>query len=181
MLGMDVYAAIGDFALKLPSAYMRYLFRFMPYEGHADLTTMHKRIQTPPYVIATPSVRFTDLRPFQNNGPLLMLFSDGVDHLVDGYFVFSAGTSRNGDACDVVSRLLQDHADPAVEDLLGHKTQPRWSGDEGNRAVDVLGNLMGGLDSDRLQKMTDQTRFADKTTSPVFFVDDVTIVICAFC
>ncbi|TBU55336.1 hypothetical protein BD310DRAFT_1029655, partial [Dichomitus squalens] len=114
-----------DLLLQLPSPYLQRLFRFLPYEGHADLTTMHKRIKTPPYypthelakdldyVIATPSVQSTDLRPFRDSDPLLMLFSDDVDHIINGYFVFGAGTSGNGDACEVVSKLLQDCPDPS--------------------------------------------------------------------
>lgn len=44
--------------------------------------------RTPPYIIATPSLRYVDLQPFRACKPVLLLFTDGVDNLVSGRFLF---------------------------------------------------------------------------------------------
>ncbi|KAI0787834.1 protein serine/threonine phosphatase 2C [Fomes fomentarius] len=167
--------AIGDFSLKLPSTYLSHLFKYLPHTGSLPLEGIPERIKTPPYVIATPSVQFTDLEPLKDSKPIIALYSDGVDLLVDGYVVFRRGTSSEADSTDIVAKLLQDQVDPSVEEVLGHKIDLRWSGAQKNKAVDVLGNLIGGVNTERLEMMLDKELFAKG--NPMFYVDDTTIVL----
>ncbi|RPD61194.1 protein serine/threonine phosphatase 2C [Lentinus tigrinus ALCF2SS1-7] len=171
--------AIGDFALKLPSSYMSHLLKYLPTTGKMPLDGIPERIKTPPYLIATPSVQFTDLEPVWDRAPTVLLFSDGVDLLVDGSTLFHPGVSSNADPCDIVSKLLQDKVDTSVEEVLGHGIDPHWSGPEGNKALDLLGNLIGGKDAERLELMMDQECMANiKSERPSpFYVDDVAIVV----
>ncbi|KAI0711970.1 protein serine/threonine phosphatase 2C [Cerioporus squamosus] len=168
---------IGDFSLKLPSTYMSHLLRYLPTTGKMPLDGIPERIKTPPYLISTPSVQFTDLEPVWNNAPAVVLFSDGVDLLVDGHTLFRPGVSSNADPCDVVSKLLQEDVDPSLREILGHGVDAHWSGSEGNRALDVLGNLIGGTNTERLEMLLDQERMANKKAEHPFYVDDVAIIV----
>ncbi len=170
-----LHVAIGDFSLKLPSTYLSHLFKYLPHTGSLPLEGIPERIKTPPYVIATPSVQFTDLEPLKDSKPIIALYSDGVDLLVDGYVVFRRGTSSEADSTDIVAKLLQDQVDPSIEEVLGHKIDLRWSGAQKNKAVDVLGNLIGGVNTERLEMMLDKELFAKG--KPMFYVDDTTIVL----
>ena len=158
---------------------MSHLLRYLPTTGKMPLDGVPERIKTPPYLITSPSVQFTDLEPVWNSAPNLVLFSDGVDLLVDGSTLFRPGTSSNADPCDVVSKLLQEMVDPSVEKILGHGVHSHWSGPESNRALDLLGNLIGGMDAGRLELMLDQERMADSKAEHPFYIDDVAIVVCS--
>lgn len=170
-------AAIGDFALKLPSTYLSHLFSFLPHTGSLPIDKIPERIKTPPYLIATPSVQLTDLEPVWDKKPVVTLFSDGVDLLVDGYTVFRRGSSSGADPCEIVCKLLEDEVDPAVEETLGHPVDLRWSGAQGNKAVDVLGNLIGGTSAERLGMMLDQEILAKRDLESMFYVDDTAVVV----
>ena len=166
--------AIGDLALKMDGAYMRHLFQFVP--GHGTLSQFANRVVSPPYVSATPSLRFLDLDPIWGYDPILVLHSDGVDSLVDGEVVFSPGVSRKIKPLDVVCTLLPNQLfDHQVEAMLGHKLEPQWSRNEENMAIDILGNLLGGANAERLEMVMDRRRL--QAAEPVFIIDDVTIVV----
>ncbi|KAI0635788.1 hypothetical protein C8Q77DRAFT_1051897 [Trametes polyzona] len=169
---------IGDFSLKLHASYLTHLFRYTPYGDRNPHIVEHApKIITPPYLIAEPSVRFADLEPVWGPQTNILLFTDGVDDLVDGYRTFTPQQHRGANPLDVVSALLADEIDPWVEDVLGHKVEPRWSREINNRAVDVLGNLLGGTNVERLEKVTDQHVLRNPEGWP-FYVDDTTVVVC---
>ncbi|KAI0324318.1 protein serine/threonine phosphatase 2C [Cubamyces sp. BRFM 1775] len=173
---LSVARAIGDFSLKLPSSYLSHLFRFLPeLDGYA-FSEYIPRIVTPPYVSSEPSVRFTDLHPMWRPENKIFLFTDGVDNLVDGWLVFKPKQHSGADPVQTVADLLCDDINPRVEDVLGHKVVPRWSGEEGNRATDVLGNLLGGEDVERLEMVTDLDRLNCKEGWP-FHIDDVSLIV----
>ncbi|KAL1949344.1 hypothetical protein VTO73DRAFT_8225 [Trametes versicolor] len=154
MLGV---LAIGDFALKLRSSYLTNLFRFIPY-GHAFGLSRHaSKIVTPPYIIAEPSVRFVDLEPV--------------------YFVFTPEKHSGADPVNIVSSLLSGEVDHEVERALGHPIDPHWSGAENNRAVNILGNLLGGTDVERLEMVTDEGRLQDIGEDWQFHIDDTSIIV----
>lgn len=126
---------------------------------------------TPPYLIARPSVRHVDLKPlWDRRGLHVVLFSDGVDNLVTGRWVFHPSAPSKANPLQVVSSLLDEDEDVAAVllDELGHGVEPRWSG---NRALDVLGNLVGGTDAERLR------RVLDVVEDPEMYVDDTSIVV----
>ncbi|EIW57414.1 uncharacterized protein TRAVEDRAFT_125324 [Trametes versicolor FP-101664 SS1] len=154
--------------------------RFMWAAGVSDSTDapfddIIPRIKTPPYIVNGPSVCFTDLAHFWPRQSKIFLFSDGVDNLVDGWLVFKPREHSGGDPVDVVSALLADHIEPRIEGILGHPVIPRWSGEENNLAVDVLGNLLGGTDVERLEAVTDLERL-NKPGWP-FHIDDTSIIV----
>ncbi|KAI0329120.1 hypothetical protein GY45DRAFT_1253619, partial [Cubamyces sp. BRFM 1775] len=175
---MSVARAIGDFALKLPSAYLANLFQHLGFECEPPMSTYIPKIISPPYMTAEPSVRFTDLQPFWTNGTKLFLYTDGVDNLVDGSLLFTPQKSSGADPIQIVAELLATDIDPHVEQVLGHEVEPRWSRENENRAMDVMGNLLGGKNVDRLEMATDQRRLSnvDKSSWP-FHVDDTTIIV----
>jgi pyruvate dehydrogenase phosphatase len=135
-----------------------------------------KHSKTPPYIIATPSLRFVDLKPLRDCHPILLLFTDGVDNLVSGKFVFQA-VPRKEEPSAVVGSLLGDIVGGHVEGILGHSIEPKWHGCDGNRAIDVLGNLLGGTDIRRLS-MTMNPEIISDADDAKFYIDDTSIIVC---
>lgn len=164
--------------MKLHSSYLANLFQYLPrYERHCPFAKYAPKILTPPYITSEPSVRFTDLHSVWRPDSKIFLFTDGVDNLVDGWLVFKPREHSGADPVDVVSALLAgDQVDPRIEEILGHKVVPRWSGQENNRATDVLGNLLGGEDVERLEMVTDLNRLDDQVGWP-FHIDDTSIIV----
>lgn len=119
-------------------------------------------------------MRFVDLRPVWRNDPIILLFSDEVDVLVDGDYVYSPDKPSKLDPMDIVPALLSDTVDPRVETALGHEIEPKWSRAENNMTVDILGNLLGGANAERLEMVIDRERL--RTDDPIFDIDDTTIV-----
>ncbi len=171
------HLAIGNYAFKCPASYSKYLFKFLPWSGETDFNVLAKRIKKPPYMSAEPSVKFVDLQPYRSKHPVLTIFTDGVDNVVDGKWVFRPGSPSGADPCEVVSKLLQFEMDPSLEELLGHHIEPRWSRSEGNKAVDILGNLVGGTNADRLKMVLDQDRLVDEDPVSGLYIDDVSIIV----
>lgn len=109
-----------------------------------------------------------------------MVFSDGVDNLVRGDAVFHSGAPCKVDPCEMVSALLQDNIENSVAfKELGHPVQSKWNGENENRAVEVLGNLLGGTDISRLEACLDQEKLAQLEGPTPFHIDDVTIILCS--
>ncbi|EIW57438.1 protein serine/threonine phosphatase 2C [Trametes versicolor FP-101664 SS1] len=163
---------IGHVPLKMEHAYMENLFRHVHIDNDVQLSDLVGKIRLPSYLTAEPEVHFVDLKPVWGRDPVLLLFTEGVDHLVDDSFVFNPGTSRGVDTLDIVPALLSDSPDSTVEAILGHDVLPRWSGAERNRAFDVLGNLLGGRNTNRLREVlqkplseAERNRFVIRDTS----------------
>ncbi|KAI0711971.1 protein serine/threonine phosphatase 2C [Cerioporus squamosus] len=169
--------AIGNFAFKAPSSYTKYLFKYLPWSGETDFGALAKRIRKPPYMSSRPDVKFVDLQSYRGKNPVLTIFTDGVDNIVDGRWVFRPGSPSGADPCEVVSRLLDGETDPSLEELLGHRIEPRWSRSEGNKAVDILGNLIGGTQADRLETILDQDRLVDEDPDSGLYIDDISIIV----
>ncbi|OJT03702.1 hypothetical protein TRAPUB_5629 [Trametes pubescens] len=163
--------AIGDFSFKLHREYTRHIFRHI----NPKYAQLYERLRTPPYIIAEPSVRFVDLRPVWRKDPMLILFSDGVDLLVDGDFVFSPDKPSKLDTMDIIPALLSRTVDPRVGGALGHGIEPGWSRAGDNMAIDIIGNLLGGIDAERLEMVMDHQRLLAE--DPIFHIDDTTIVV----
>ena len=173
-------AAIGDFPFKLHPAYSNYLFRFMSAVGKPRVKeSFIDRIISPPYLTADPSVCFVDLEPLWHLNPFLMLYSDGVDNLVNHCKYLTPWRSSYVVPSRMLAVLLQDDVDEGVEELLGYPIDLRWSGSVSNRAVDILGNLVGGRSTNILQMVLDQHLLADRHGCPELYIDDTSIVICS--
>lgn len=175
----DTLPAIGDYSLKFRVAYLANLFRYLPGLEEAPFHKYIPKIKTPPYIIGWPSARFTDLEPYWSRGLKVFLFSDGVDNIVDGWQVFKPREHSGADPIDVVAALLADgEIEPRVAGILGNPAVPRWSGEEENRAVDVLGNLLGGPDVERLERVTDLKLLTDDAPGcHPFHIDDTSIIV----
>ncbi len=163
--------------MKFRASYLTNLFNFTPYGDTFRILKYAPKIVTPPYVIAEPSVRFVDLEPIWGEQNKLLLFTDGVDNLVDGNLVFNPEKHSGADPVDIVSALLSDEVDPEVQRVLGHPIDPHWSGDVDNKAIDILGNLLGGTDVERLEMVTDEERLRDTGEGWPFHIDDTSIFV----
>lgn len=153
------------------------LFRYVP-STHRNFAPIIEHNKTPPYVSARPSVQYVDLQPLWDKKPIITLFSDGVDNIVNGAAVFRPNSPWTIDPSQAVSALLEETIDPYVEKELGHPIKSRWNGEDENRAVEVLGNLLGGTNVKRLEMCLDQSRLDNLEADPPFHIDDTTIVLC---
>ncbi|KAI0368684.1 protein serine/threonine phosphatase 2C [Pilatotrama ljubarskyi] len=172
--------AIGDFPFKMDAAYTRHLFEHVCTGSRRNpLSKFEHRIETPPYIIAEPDVRFVDLKPFRGQDPVILLYTEGVETVVDGALVFTPKTHSGADPLDVLSSLLtsvlSDKVDHRVEDILGHNIEPRWSGSFNNMAMDILGNLLGGISPGRLEMVLDERRLKAKDNG--FWIPDTSLIV----
>ncbi|OSD06435.1 hypothetical protein PYCCODRAFT_1474585 [Trametes coccinea BRFM310] len=177
LLGMlRMSRAIGDLPFKMDRAYTRHLFQYLPNYHPQSLTRLVERVVSPPYINAKPSVRFVDLEVVWQQDPVVLLFTDGVDNIVDGSQVFNPGVASGVSPHGIVSALLPGASfDSSVSRILGHPVEQRWGGDVENMAVDILGNLLGGTNAERLEMVLDRQRLQAPT--PIFNIDDVTIMV----
>ncbi|KAH9856571.1 hypothetical protein C2E23DRAFT_881915 [Lenzites betulinus] len=161
--------------MNLDVSYSKHLSQYLIDPNDHDFSIIYK-IRTPPYIISRPSVRFTDLEPMWDLHIKIFLFTRGVDHLVDGDMVSKSGEHSGADPVYVVGALLADQIDPRTDATLGHRVVPRWSDAENNRAKDVLGNLLGGADVDRLETVTVKSRIHEGLGRP-FHIEDTSIIV----
>jgi pyruvate dehydrogenase phosphatase len=169
--------AIGDFSFKFHPSFLTQLFLYLP-STFSDryIPGVAKYSKTPPYVIARPGLQYINLQSFRDRNPILILFTDGVDNLVSGAFDFNA-TPRKEDPSAVVGALLGDKVSSSVESILGHGVESKWHGCDGNRAIEILGNLLGGTDIERLSMKMDPTIISDADDAE-FYIDDTSIIVC---
>ena len=107
----------------------------------------------------------------------MLLFSDGVDNLVAGDLVFHRESPCKEPPAEVLGALLSDKIDPHIEAILGHEVGSNWLGHDGNKAVEILGNLLGGTNVQRLSMTTDPPISLDSETDE-FYIDDTSIILC---
>ena len=159
-------------------AYSTKLFNHLAVFGARPLRKATiKNIKTPPYITADPSVRFVDLQPIWDQKPVVMVYSDGVNNLVNRCPHLHPRRPRHLMVPGTVAVLLQDEVDDSVPALLGHQIDLRWSQGLDNRAVDVLGNLIGGTDTQILSQVLDQDLLIGCTSSPRLHIDDTSILL----
>lgn len=187
ILTADACTVLGYSHLKHDDARLRRLFGFLS-RSEADGTALEDQapvngFSTPPSVGNEVVVKFVDYAPLWARFPLLILFTHGVDQLVNG----SEGHGNTGgathnmvDSLQVVSHLLSmsDKARLIVEGVLGHEVEFYWSPGEANRAVDILGNLLGGTDAEQLQRVVVDCRSSSRPENRVFDYDDTTVLLC---
>ena len=124
--------------------------------------------KTPPYLSGTPHVRFVDLSSY--NDPMIVLYSDGVEAITMSAFRDPPDESIN--SAEILATLLHPETDQAnAEVALGNGVQPRW---HTNLAVDLLGNISGGTDAARLNRITNQEGLGNMDP----YIDDTSIVVC---
>lgn len=171
--------AIGDYAMKLPRSYIDRVFNLLPEKRtHVD----PDRVRTPPYLVATPSVNFTDLDSVWDAKPIVLVFSDGIDNIVEWYASYVPGLPilPENPGC-VTSQILGNDLDRAdATQILGHLVDSSEWTDDGNKAVEVLANLFGGTNVERLMEANKRDRAMLTSADDVstFYVDDTTLIVC---
>jgi pyruvate dehydrogenase phosphatase len=101
---------------------------------------------------------------------------DGVGNIFSGEFDFKL-TPHKEDPNALVGVLLGDQIRSHVKDILGHGVESKMPGCNGNRTIEVLGNLLGGTDIGRLSMSMDLAMlFQGKDTQ--FYIDDTSIIVC---
>ncbi|KAG6901624.1 hypothetical protein C0995_009897 [Termitomyces sp. Mi166 len=175
---LSITRAIGDFSYKLPAAYTVNLFSKIRSEhGELLIQNVSKDNISPPYIIATSDVRHIDLTTVRGKEPTLLLYTDGVNNIIEGRFLFRKGNPSKIDPAAVLGALLSDPVDkPFLEGVFEHEVESRWNAD-GNRAVEVLGNMLGGRDAVRMEQIMTPALLSTTGESDLY-IDDTTIIFC---
>ena len=109
-----------------------------------------------------------------NADPVILLFSDRVDSAVKHYH--HTQSERPVDPGPVIAKLLGDDLDHTEAGaILGHTIIPKWNVD-GNKAVEILGNLFGVSDAERIQKII-AIAASGTTAAPNLPFDDTTLIL----
>lgn len=166
--------------MKFPRSYIDHVFNYIP-EGQKHVDP--DRVLTPPYLVATPSVNFTDLNSVWDAKPIVLVFSDGVDTIAEWYGAYVPSLpTRNINPGRVVSQIFGNDLDRAdVAQVLGHSVDPSGWTYDGNKAVEVLANLFGGTDGERIAEANRRTRAMPISDDDVstFYIDDTSLIVCA--
>jgi pyruvate dehydrogenase phosphatase len=85
---------------------------------------------------------------------MLLLFVDGVGNIFSGEFDFKLMPHKE-DPSDLEGALLGDQTKLHVKDILGYGVESKMLGYNGNRTIEVLGNLLGDTDIGRLSMNMD--------------------------
>jgi len=133
---------------------------------------------SPPYITASSDVRHIDLDPIRDRNPTLLLYSDGVNNIVRGKFVFRQENPYRHDPAPVMGALFGDRIDQEfMRDVFDHEVELKWLGKGGNRAVEVLGNILAGTDAHRLNQVLSPDLLSEDGKRDLY-IDDTTIIIC---
>ncbi|KAK0433247.1 phosphatase 2C-like domain-containing protein [Armillaria borealis] len=107
--------------------------------------------KTPPYVMNAADTCFIDLAPLRHRKPTLVLFTDGVDIIVDGEKTVDKDPEdqNRSDPAVVVGKLLGSRIDDSyAQETLEYDVEVNWMGANSNRATELLGNLMAGTSTE---------------------------------
>ncbi|KAK0468887.1 phosphatase 2C-like domain-containing protein [Armillaria novae-zelandiae] len=148
---------LGDHPLKFKSIFSTKLFFKLPTGTRTQryLDGAQHYNQTPPYVLNAADVRFIDLAPLRHRKPTLVLFTDGVDIIVDGETEVDEDpeTLVRTNPAVVVGKLLGSRInDSYARRMLEHGVEVSWAGENGNRATELLRNLMAGTSTEAFAK-----------------------------
>ncbi|KAK0446961.1 protein serine/threonine phosphatase 2C [Desarmillaria tabescens] len=171
---------LGDHALKFKSIFSTKLFFKLPTETRTQryLDGAQHYNKTPPYVMNAANTRFIDLAPLRHRKPTLVLFTDGVDIIVDGKTNVDKdleGLKRSEPAA-VVGKLLGNRIDDSyAQETLEHGVEVNWMGENGNRATELLGNLMAGTSTETFAKFLGPAERGEWDEKLYF--DDTTILV----
>ncbi|KAF8072288.1 protein serine/threonine phosphatase 2C [Lyophyllum atratum] len=179
--GLSVTRAIGDFPFKLPPDYTKQIFHRLP--SNASPESKHGVIHynhTPPYVTPSSQARHFDLTTLRDQSPTLLLFTDGVDNIINGQFLFRKERPCKENPATVMGALLGDSVDDDfMQGVFDYKVEPGWNGAGGSKAVELLGNILAGKDASRLTQVLDPEYLNQWEDDPrPLYIDDTTIVVC---
>ncbi|KAK0196268.1 protein serine/threonine phosphatase 2C [Armillaria mellea] len=171
---------LGDHALKFQSIFSTKLFFKLPMENRTKryLDGAQHYNKTPPYVLNAADTRFIDLAPLRHRKPTLVLFTDGVDIIVDGETTVDKDPEdqNRSDPAVVVGKFLGSRVDDSyAQETLGHDVEVNWMGLNGNRATELLGNLMAGTSAEIFAKFLGPAERGEWDEKLYF--DDTTILV----
>ncbi|KAK0479435.1 phosphatase 2C-like domain-containing protein [Armillaria luteobubalina] len=152
LLGVTPYTrSLGEYALKLPAEFATRLFFKLP-RGQRERSYwdgVRYYNVTPPYVLNAPAIRHIDLAALRQYKATLVLYTCGVDAIVNSH----TRRTRKQDKPDpaaVVGTLVGSRLDEAsIQETLNHGAELSWTG---NRATELLGNLMAGTSAELFAK-----------------------------
>ncbi|KAG6909476.1 hypothetical protein DXG01_017198 [Tephrocybe rancida] len=172
------YIALGDFSFKLPAAYSANIFSKLRSEhGDFPVHDVSNANISPPYITSTSDVYHINLASIREKKPTLVLYTDGVNNIIEGRFLFRKDDPSRADPATVLGALLHEPVDEAsLESVFEHKVESRWNGD-GNRAVEILGNMLGGRDVIRMNEIL-TPELLSTTGDSDLYIDDTTIIVC---
>ncbi|KAK0479425.1 protein serine/threonine phosphatase 2C [Armillaria luteobubalina] len=171
---------LGDHPLKFKPIFSTKLFFKLPTETRTQryLDGAQHYNYTPPYVLNAADVRFIDLALLRHRKPTLVLFTDGVDIIVDGETEVDKDPEDlvRSDPAVVVGKLLGSRIDDSYpRSTLEHSVEINWAGENGNRATELLGNLMAGTSTETFAKFLGPVEYG-KWDEKLYF-DDTTILV----
>ena len=109
--------------------------------------------------------------------PILVLYTDGVDAIINGADLFRQENPCRHDPAKVMGKLLGDGIDERfMQDVFDHEVELNWH-DKENRAVELLGNILAGRDPERLMQVLNPELLSDYDEKDIY-VDDTTIIVC---
>ncbi|KAK0466550.1 protein serine/threonine phosphatase 2C [Armillaria novae-zelandiae] len=152
LLGVVPYTrCLGEYALKLPAGFSMELFFKLP-RGQRPRSywdgVRHYNV-TPPYVLNAPGIRHIDLAPLRQYKATLVLYTCGVDAIVNSH-TRRTRKQNKPDPAAVVGTLVGSRLDEAsIQETLNHGAELSWTG---NRATELLGNLMAGTSAELFAK-----------------------------
>ncbi|KZV62789.1 hypothetical protein PENSPDRAFT_641731 [Peniophora sp. CONT] len=176
----EITRTLGDHHYKLSAKYSSHVFSHLSSVSQFDYSG--ERIKTPPYISNYADVAYVNLAGLKD--VKLFLYTDGVDDIVK-WLHRPPNDPRKVKPDQIVAYLASESASAASRagDELGHPVQPRWNGADGNRAVDILANLLGGTDTERLSRVLDPDVLRllhgpDWDPNKHIYIDDTTLVVC---
>ncbi|KAH9902897.1 protein serine/threonine phosphatase 2C [Cubamyces lactineus] len=172
---MAMTRSIGDHAMKLDKRFSEHIFEYTAESREKLWYPLPELIKTPPYMSSKPSVQFLDLDSLWHAHPIIVLFSDGVDCIVQHYYYDDPQIHKPSvEPGEVIASILGDGLDRCnAQQILGHPLETQWKGD-GNKAIEVLADLFGGTDAQRISHIVDP----EGSAKPTFRIDDTTLILC---
>ncbi|KAG5641737.1 hypothetical protein DXG03_004309 [Asterophora parasitica] len=172
---LSVTRALGDFSFKLHPAYSKVFAKIPSSNGNLLVPDVTHDNHSPPYITATSEVRHIDISSLPRRTSVI-LHTDGVNNIIEGRYLFRKEDPCTADTAVVLGSLLSVPINQgALGDVFDYAVEPGWNDD--NRAVEILGNLLGGRDATRLTQVLTPDLLS-MTGESGLYVDDTTIVVC---
>ena len=100
---------------------------------------------------------------------------DGIDLLALGGFDGKAVRHKD-ELSAIVGALLSEQDEQRLAGILGHGVKSKWYEGDGNKAIEILGNLLGGTDAGQLA-MTMDLEIISAANNVEFYVDDTSLIV----
>jgi pyruvate dehydrogenase phosphatase len=75
-----------------------------------------------------------------------------------------------------VGALLSEQDEQHLAGILSHEVKSKWYEGDGNKAIEILGNLLGGTDAGQLA-MTMDPEIISAADNAEFYVDNTSLIV----